>query len=460
MPFFKRRKKPQPSSDRSGWPRRDEDLAAYLRSLGEPTERDAYTPPPYAEGLVATHVLELPSDLRCPRMAMYLGEEPTDVEAVVPADLRFALLEVPRAQQELLGHRLITTRISFARQPVRRQMPLQAADLAFGNWTKSLLSEEEWAAREQGLASAIENLIVEPVTVVAVSRIIPIEKWPADLEGQDKALDDAVDTCLTFLNEFVLSVGLVTSDPRIRPVARGELPFMCPVIIDAFPMQELRRIGTTFLRQIHRWPPSINPFSDELTRGEAEAAGLLTYLNRQNQLPFFLFYELMHSAFAALEERRSAEAVIFSGTAAEVLIDTVVREASAAFDESDDRRAGVLQAPFANRVRDHLGRYLGGGVVDLEDEQTPFGRWWAKAYALRNRVVHGGHKPTADEAGEAYDAVSALTVEIRDALRANPATAELGAKLEWGRSSERVGFDELLADGTGLFPDSLFDGTA
>jgi hypothetical protein len=402
-----------------------------------------YAPPGYADGLVVTHVLELNQDLRVPSgFRMMLAHEPTPEESVLPVELRRMLFEVPAEDADQLGEKLLSTRLHFWRQPVKAQMPLQAADLAAAEWTRELMSEEQWRAREASLQQAVENLIFKPVSVVAVTRILRRDRWPESQAEQQGVLEDELDAGIDFLNEFLLSLALVTRDLRMRPIARGDLPALCPVIIEAFPMQEGRRVGVAFLREIHRQMPT-QMYEADLSQDVVTAAAELTTFQRQGVVPFFLFYELMHTALVASAEHRYSESVISSGTAAEVLINTVIREASLMLGEDATRRDGILAAPFINRVTHHVPRYT-GIAVDLQARQTPFGRWYQSAYLLRNEVVHGGTKPGAVTTQEACDAVSALAVALRDALRSRPDTELLGQQLEWGPPSDRADWDRSL----------------
>ena len=70
-----------------------------------------------------------------------------------------------------------------------------------------------------------------------------------------------------------------------------------------------------------------------------------------------------------------------------------------------------IKSGLKNQVSDHLGRYA-NVPIDLSVSQDPIADWWRCGYALRNRVVHLGYKPSeADVEGArqaAYDAVAYL----------------------------------------------------
>ena len=80
------------------------------------------------------------------------------------------------------------------------------------------------------------------------------------------------------------------------------------------------------------------------------------------------------------------------------------------------RRKSFVQ--FASR---HLGQRLSGAKWDPKDEDAAFGKWHRDCYLLRNKVVHEGHFPSADEAKLAYAVSNGLAwyvtrqaAEIRD----------------------------------------------
>jgi hypothetical protein len=407
-----------------------------------------FTPPDGVDGLFVTHILELPYSLRIGGPFRFLlGEEPTAESAAVSPQVRAKLFEVDGEQLSAFEDRLISTRLAFLEEYVRLQMPLQAADLTFAQWEKPLMSAKAWRKRQKVLKAALKKGIHGPVTVVAATRLVPLGAWSAVPGEQQAKLDEELDVCLDLLNDFLLSLGLISLDPQTRPIARGDLPVLAPVIIEAFPMFGGHRAGASFLREIHNQLP---PFARQQALDErvVEAAASLTISHRRGEEPFFLFFELMHRAHTDLEEHRAAGAIIASGTAVELLVSTVIREASVLTGEDLERREAVLNASFAARFKDHLGRYI-RTKVDINDPDDPFGAWWKTAYRLRNEVVHRGHKPTLDEAETALVQTGELTVHVRDALLAHPDTESLGVLLPFGRREERREWDEAvgLVDG-------------
>lgn len=92
--------------------------------------------------------------------------------------------------------------------------------------------------------------------------------------------------------------------------------------------------------------------------------------------------------------------MIAACTATEVLVNTLFRVLWVWLDREPAKLEGVLGAPFKNQLTGLLPKYVVGAAVDLDDTETPPGRWYAECYKVRNRIVHEGEKATA---GKAYD---------------------------------------------------------
>jgi hypothetical protein len=292
------------------------------------------------------------------------------------------------------------------------------------------------------LKKAVRHGIEPPVSVVGATRLLSIEEWGTTRKEQEAALESSLDESLDFLSNFVLALGLLAGDPYFGPLERGDLPFISPVIVESFPSVKVHT-GRSFLREIHDHWPDIGQFPP-FPKPLIEVASHLAASIRRQEEPFALFLELFQRAQRTLLGQHTAQAVLATGTAMEVVINTVIREASAAFGETESRRTGILQAPFASRVRDHIGRYA-NITVDVDDPRNAAGAWWKEGYDLRRRVVHDGYRPTPIEAGRAFDCASEFVVTIRDGLLSRPETESLGRSLGWGRREERQEWEDQLA---------------
>ncbi|MFI9406879.1 hypothetical protein [Nocardia sp. NPDC052316] len=126
--------------------------------------------------------------------------------------------------------------------------------------------------------------------------------------------------------------------------------------------------------------------------------------------------------------------VVFDGLLGMLLWENGVNEADAAI---------IFSSDITPRLRSEYSPRLGGS---WNLQNGPLGDWFEKVATLRNRVVHGGYRPSVQEARNASDSVDALTEFISDRLcekfRNYPKTAWLFVGLEGferrNRFSKRV----------------------
>jgi hypothetical protein len=378
-------------------------------SDGDPA---AWTPPDYAEVVVITHVLELPQDLRVPSgIAFGLTEQREDVFVDWPDKAKVALTRVPiQTPGWSPVHRLV-----FRNAVVKTALPLQAADLAFKDYVQPLMPPEEWRERERSLKEAVARGWDVRKTVVAASTFVAPERWRGRSDELRDLLRRQLDESLDFLNDYIVSLSLLRGDPLLVPVSRGDLAAACPVVIEAAPMQEGKRSGTTFIYPIHEHVPlpvvEVEPPEEEIRGDIAEFA---TY-RRYQGFPLFLYYELLHSAEAARRLHRYAQAVATLGTTVEVFINAVIRMIAEARSEDTAQLERALRAPLRNQIEHHLPRYA-TVTVDLTDVANPFGKWWQGGYQLRKDVIHEGRRPDAADADAAFDDASVLVRAVADGL--------------------------------------------
>lgn len=395
-----------------------------------------FDPPPSAEVLVVTHLLEMPRDLQIPEnMTLGLFEPRDDAKVFEewPDDVWAAVVGLESLRTP--GTRPIQ-RVVFRSRLLRSRAPLLAADEAFSQWVRALLTNKEMRIRKRG-TRRFRSGVEQWVTIAAVTRYIPRELWPDDAENQEDTLSEELDGALATLNDFIVALSLVRNSPELAPVARGEFPRVCPVIVEALPVTDGRRVGATFIYQIHERRSALGirvgqpQFDDELLQHAVSLAEAAHFGGE----PFFLFYELIQQAAAELMAHRAAPAAIAIGSAVEVVFSATIREAGRMIGEAEARTKSVLSLPLRNQVEHHLMRYA-GVTVDTMDSTNPFGHWWTGGYNLRNRVVHEGYRPSQAEAEAAYGDAAEVVGAIRDGLRSSSATRELGLALQWGRIGE------------------------
>ncbi len=271
------------------------------------------------------------------------------------------------------------------------------------------------------------------ITVVAATTFMPAPNWPNDPIEQARCQGQELDKALSIFNEYLVSLSLMRHDPLIRPIARGDLPFLCHVILETVPMPTGTRNAAAFPYQIHeinRHRHAARPVSD--TPDDEELLSFQMFMDAHLKgEPHFLFYELMQQAIGSFNESRFRMTAMLTGTAVEVLLTTLIRLAGIARGETPERIESILNSPLRNQVEHHVQRLIGCDV-DLDDPVNSFGRWWTGGYRLRNRVLHDGVTPSREEARCALDDALDLVVHLKTGLLSDAVTRDLGEATQWG----------------------------
>lgn len=391
-----------------------------------PDER--FSVPDFADIVIVTHILELPRDIG------------------LPDDLRFALFEErddaflgwsDESKAALLGLSSIptpgrspTTRFVFRRRYMPERAQLLTAHAAFDGWLYPHMEKEHAAALREQFAVHMEHGSFGWITAVAATRFLPVSEWPEDPSDRAAVQGAELQVCLGQLNDFLLTLSIARQDLTIRPIAIGELPRMCPVILETAPMVTGERNVVSFPYLIHEVNPhkyGANRSVDELDDEERFAVELARSVYFGDE-PWLLFYEQMQQAEAALFEGRHRVAAVDLGTAIEVLTSVALREAALKHGALPADVKRILKSPLRNQLEDHLPKYVGCSVA-LDDASNPFGKWWLGGYKLRNRVVHDGARPTRAEVHSALQDAGGFIGAVGDALAADPLTHDLGTWL-------------------------------
>jgi len=188
-----------------------------------------WSPPSYVEVLAVSHILELPQDIQVPSdTAVALTEERKDVFQGWSDDVKTAFTNIPietPGQSPL--HRLVVRNAI-----VRTAIPLQAADHAFAEWEQPLMSSEAWEQRQRAFRAAVATGWEVRKSVVAASTFIAPDRWRSSEADRVALMLEQLDASLDFVNDYIVSLSLLRGDPLLGPVARGDLPPLCPVIIE------------------------------------------------------------------------------------------------------------------------------------------------------------------------------------------------------------------------------------
>jgi hypothetical protein len=395
----------------------------------------AYAVPAHAEVLVVTQLLELPRDLGLPRASNFVVVEPR-VDGLFDSwsegdRARFIGLDaLPRPETSPV------LRLRFERVFVPERAPLIAALSAFEDWVTPLATDQELAEFRAIREKYLSEGSLGWVTVVAATRFMSPSDFADDLEGRTAILGEQLDVSLAVLNDFIVSLSLARHDPSVVPVARGDLPFLCPVLIESAPMPAGEREGTYTAHLIHNNTRiHYGEPHDELDEADRRAAELARSDYHGNQ-PFFLFYELMQQAIGQSNEARYRATVLSVGTAVEVFLASVIRQAGVALGMPVAEIDRVLELPLRNIVVAHLPRFI-GRPVDVTNVADPLGRWWAGGYRTRNAVAHQGHTPSKEEINEALAGASAVVHDVRMSLLGDERTIPVSESIQWGSVDDR-----------------------
>ncbi len=348
--------------------------------------------PEYAEVLTITHVLELPRDLGLPNGLMFgVFEFREDCFQGWPDE---AKAQYVYSDSLPTPGTAPTNRFVFRRVRAPERAQLVAAYVAFDDWITANMSDEEIAERRAMVQGYLDHGAFGWITVVAATRFVNAQTWPNDEDDRAKAQLAELDKGFEVLNDFLVSLGIARSDTSVSTIALGDLPRLCPVILETAPTPTGERNAISTVYQIHDLDPhkyGENRSQDQTTDEERRALDLakLAYFGNES---WFLYYELSNRAVGSLNEGRHRTCVLEIGTAVEVLLSTVIRAAGAARGMRPAEYGAILELPFRNRVEQHLPRLV-NCTVDLADPANPFGRWWRGGYVLRNLVAHEGYGP-------------------------------------------------------------------
>ncbi|GGR12309.1 hypothetical protein ACFOE1_10680 [Agromyces mediolanus] len=221
------------------------------------------------------------------------------------------------------------------------------------------------------------------------------------------ALSDEFDRGLELIRDVQRSYYLATQDP-ITLVAREQLPTMLFFLQNHGQGLE-PGIYLTHHASLRR---SVQPAPLSDDRRQTMAAVLR--MNPGN--PFWPYANLRREAYVALWLRGDyAAAVITAATAAEVILDTLLRHLL--WEEgvsAEDAAAHFSSSTLATRVRRDYGPRLGGKWA--LDGADPVSTWHRDTAKVRNRVAHAGYEPTLEQANAALQAVIELEVHLMDLI--------------------------------------------
>lgn len=357
--------------------------------------RMARTKDAYDSSAIVTFLFELPGDLGLTDGATIFAPEKRE-------DIEFPLFPGVPGMSERTD---VDTRFVFRRTPPHLSSRQTVALDVFEDFWEGLEFVDSLPGYQRSRAAL-------PTTVVAATTGTISVPGEAVTELQLTLIFDKV---LRQLNQFLTMLGFSSGEADIGAVRRTELPPFIPVVLD-LPFAGQRQLELLTL-QVHRFG-----WEDRANDPSAVVAADLAFRDREGDWPFAPVVTLLHRARRDRYAGDLEQSVIGLVTATELLVEIVIDGALRAAGE-DDRIAGVLQAGFANIMRNHLRPLVertGGdpGAVDI---------WLSDCYSLRKQVAHDGYVPSPDEVRAASLATFGLSSEVVSAMRNDPALAALGA---------------------------------
>jgi hypothetical protein len=296
---------------------------------------------------------------------------------------------------------------------------LLAAERAFPDWQAPERQPELGGATARG---ANELRSVVQITIYDLVSQTPLSQDETDDERFQHEMAEwfsrQLDEALAFLNQYLMILGGIRDEWHISSLSRIDLPRDTPWRLNLFPTPE-GWTGPSGTVDVHTTIRDDLP--EHRTEREITDAINLVHEARAGKAPFFLFLELYQTAEHHLGSGRHDQSVIAACTAIEVFINTLFRVLWACLQRDPAKLEGALTAPFKSQMTGILPKFLDEDL-DLIDDSSPAGRWYADCYLLRNRIVHEGRKA---DAGEAYDskvATGDFARWIGKALRPDPRT--------------------------------------
>ncbi len=254
---------------------------------------------------------------------------------------------------------------------------------------------------------------VTPLPSVECTVIEAVAVFPLGSEPSEENLSDAFDLVLERIRFLQRAYYMATKYP-VSMVAREQLPDMLAMLSrkvsveeDGYPGQVGMYIVSANTVRGYSIPKAMDS-EQESAFGYALAAG---------DRPFDMYVDLRRDATVAYHKYGNyRDAVLTAASASEVFLDSLLT--CMLWEENciPEQAAQVFHGAFAisDRVKkEFAGRLrgdwalVGSGVL---------AKWYKDVMVLRNRVIHGGHRPTLEEAGKSLQGMQELETYAGDRL--------------------------------------------
>ena len=316
-------------------------------------------------------------------------------------------------------------RVDLSQVRVEHRAELLAAELAFSDWDgfdRGAPPHPSLQGDEAVLRSCSR------VTVYTRESDLP---FPDDVDPSEHEFLEWTSRCfdaaLGILNQYLVALAALNDEWHISSISRSDLPRTTPWRLEVYPADGEREPlhGTIDAHSTLR-----DDLPDERPAEEIEGAIELVHRYRRGEMPFFDFIEHYQAAEHHLGSGRNSQSVISATTSIEVLVNTLFRSLWQLLELEPDGLERALNAPFRNQLVEHLPRFLEVDGLDPNDADCAPGRWFRDCYDLRNRVVHGGHKPSSPEGMNAKLATRAFASWMGAQLKSDERTNWIAEMLQ------------------------------
>lgn len=250
--------------------------------------------------------------------------------------------------------------------------------------------------KKEGIHAGI--VTVEATTVeICKSRVEMTYVSGSDLTIplENRLFSDIFDQLVESLNGVIIAYLVAKKDVDVYPVSSEMFEFGC--IARVVPVEDWDKawvgLFLTHLNVPHKKEKLSLEDHDEIIR----YAGII--FSEAN--PFILSEELMLNARRNLKNGFYKEAVIYAQSSVETFLNALFTKILEIEGKSDVEIQELIEKiPFMGMVKKEFHTRIGGSWnPDVTSKLT--GKWYVKTYLLRNRIAHGGYRPSFEEADDA-----------------------------------------------------------
>lgn len=261
-----------------------------------------------------------------------------------------------------------------------------------------------------------EHTVVEAITTRDSPDLIPEDDQHHPIRWQPRA--DSLTRCLSLTDTVLRAHRQASESPSGRlTYPRAHSPVLMFQAKGVLETQEDDPSMPKIARAVEPWGGGglvmldhfnlPDPFRGKPFDGDVQMRFPYFLQEQERGNPLNLWRERFIEARRALEVTGDmAQAVLLANTSAEVMLDALL--ALLLWEEGHNPEAVVAKFEEGKVLRRLTAEYPHILKGTWSTSSGAVARWYADAYRLRHRVIHGGYEPTPREAHEAIEAVHGL----------------------------------------------------